>query len=129
MAPDRQVIGSKSTADPRSALPVSSAIRVGNLIFCSGQVSINPETGEREFGTVASETRRALENLKIVLESAGSSLEKVIKTTVFLADLNEFENMNNVYRGFFPKDPPARCTIGVQLVKNFKVEIECIATA
>lgn len=129
MAATREVIGSKATIDPSKifSLPVSTAIGVGDLVFCAGQVSVNPATGEPELGTVEAETRRTLENLKAVLESAGSSLDKVVKTTVFLTDLNKFEEMNRVYREFFPKDPPARSTVGVQLVKGFKVEIECVA--
>jgi 2-iminobutanoate/2-iminopropanoate deaminase len=131
MALTREVISSKSTLDPTKIfdIPVSTAIRVGDLIFCAGQVSVDPQTGEPELGTVESETRKVLENLRIVLESAGSSLQRVVKTTVFLADLGEFEAMNRVYREFFPKDPPARSTVGVQLVKGFRVEIECVALA
>ena len=129
MTVTREVISSKSSIDPSKifSLPVSPAIRVGDFIFCAGQVSVNPATGEPELGTVASETRRALENLRTVLESAGSSFDKVVKTTVFLTDLGQFEEMNRVYREFFAKNPPARSTVGVQLVKGFKVEIECIA--
>lgn len=129
MAATRQVVSSRSTVDPSRifGLPVSSAIRVGDFVFCAGQVSVNPETGKPELGSVENETRRVLQNLKTVLESAGSSLDKVVKTTVFLTDLSEFENMNRVYREFFPEGPPARSTVGVQLVKGFKVEIECVA--
>ena len=131
MAAKREIISSKATVDPSKVfgIPVSSAVRFGDLLFCAGQVSVNPATGKPELGTVESETRRVLENLKIVLESAGSSLDKVLKTTVFLTDLGEFDTMNRVYREFFPKDPPARSTVQVKLVKGFKVEIECIAAA
>jgi 2-iminobutanoate/2-iminopropanoate deaminase len=92
-------------------------------------VSIDAETGERAMGTVASETRHILSNMKHMLESADSSLEKVVKINVLLYDMLEFDNMNRVYREFFPKDPPARTTCGVQLAGGLKVEIECIALA
>lgn len=131
MAVKREVIRGTAGVDPTRlfSIPVSTAIRAGDFLFCAGQVAVNPQTGQTELGTVETETRRVLENLKIVLESAGSSLDKVVKTTVFLTDLNHFEDMNRVYREYFPKDPPARATVGVQLVKGFKVEIECVAIA
>jgi 2-iminobutanoate/2-iminopropanoate deaminase len=110
-------------------LPHSPGVRAGGFIFLSGMVSIDAETGERAMGTVASETRHILSNMKHMLESAGSSLEKVVKINVLLYDMLEFDNMNRVYREFFPKDPPARTTCGVQLAGGLKVEIECIALA
>lgn len=110
-------------------LPLSPVIRAGDLLFCSGGVAVNPKTGEWEKGTVESETRRILENMKILLAAAGSSLEKVVKCNVFLYDMSEFEKMNEVYRQFFPKDPPARSTVGAQIAAGFKVEIECTALA
>lgn len=108
-------------------LPHSPGVRAGGFIFLSGMVSIDADTGERAMGTVASETRHILSNMKHMLESAGSSLEKVVKINVLLYDMLEFDNMNRVYREFFPKDPPARTTCGVQLAGGLKVEIECIA--
>lgn len=131
MVASREVINSTPTVDPRRLfnVPVSTAIRAGDFIFCAGQVPVNPETGEPELGTTASETRRVLAQITTVLESAGSSLDKVVKVNVFLSDLKDLEEMNQVYREFFPKDPPARSTVGVQLAKGFKVEIECIALA
>jgi 2-iminobutanoate/2-iminopropanoate deaminase len=110
-------------------LPHSPGVRAGGFIFLSGMVSIDAETGERAMGTVASETRHILSNMKHMLESADSSLEKVVKINVLLYDMLEFDNMNRVYREFFPKDPPARTTCGVQLAGGLKVEIECIALA
>jgi 2-iminobutanoate/2-iminopropanoate deaminase len=110
-------------------LPHSPGVRAGGFVFLSGMVSIDAQTGERAMGTVASETRHILSNMKHMLESAGSSLEKVVKINVLLYDMLEFDNMNRVYREFFPKDPPARTTCGVQLAGGLKVEIECIALA
>jgi 2-iminobutanoate/2-iminopropanoate deaminase len=111
------------------SLPHSPGIRAGELIFLSGMVSIDPATGERSLGTVAQETRQILSNMKHMLESGGSSLERVVKINVLLYSMLEFDNMNGVYREFFPKNPPARTTCGVQLSSGLKVEIECIALA
>ena len=110
-------------------LPHSPGIRAGEFIFLSGMLSTDPETGERSPGTMAHETRQTLSNMRHLLESAGSSLERVVKINVLLYDMLEFENMNRVYREFFPKDPPARTTCGVQLSAGMKIEIECIALA
>ena len=110
-------------------LPHSPGIRAGDFIFLSGMLSTNPETGERSPGTMAHETRQTLANMRHLLESAGSSLERVVKINILLYDLLEFENMNRVYREFFPEDPPARTTCGVQLSAGMKIEIECIALA
>ena len=110
-------------------LPHSPGIRAGDFIFLSGMLSTDPATGERSPGTMAHETRQTLTNMRHLLESAGSSLERVVKINVLIYDMLEFENMNAVYRQFFPKDPPARTTCGVQLSFGLKVEIECIALA
>ena len=110
-------------------LPHSPGIKVGDFIFLSGMVSVDDKTGERNLGTVAQETHQILSNMKHMLKSAGSSMERVVKINVLLYDMLEFENMNAVYRKFFPKDPPARTTCGVQLSFGMKVEIECIALA
>ena len=110
-------------------LPHSPGIRAGDFIFLSGMLSTDPQTGERSPGTMAHETRQTLTNMRHLLESAGSSLERVVKINILLYDLLEFENMNAVYRQFFPKDPPARTTCGVQLSAGMKIEIECIALA
>ena len=110
-------------------LPHSPGIRAGEFIFLSGMLSTDPETGERSPGTMAHETRQTLTNMRHLLESAGSSLERVVKINVLLYDMLEFENMNRVYREFFPTDPPARTTCGVQLSAGMKIEIECIALA
>ena len=108
-------------------LPHSPGVRAGGFIFLSGMVSIDAQTGERAMGTVASETRHILTNMRHMLESAGSSMQKVVKINVLLYDMLEFDNMNRVYREFFPTDPPARTTCGVQMAGGLKVEIECIA--
>jgi 2-iminobutanoate/2-iminopropanoate deaminase len=110
-------------------LPHSPGIRAGDFIFLSGMLSTDPETGERSPGTMAHETRQTLTNMRHMLESAGSSLERVVKINVLLYDMLEFDNMNAVYRQFFPKDAPARTTCGVQLSAGMKIEIECIALA
>jgi 2-iminobutanoate/2-iminopropanoate deaminase len=110
-------------------LPHSPGIRAGDLIFLSGMLSVDPLTGERSQGTVAHETRQTLSNMRHLLESAGSSLERVVKINVLLYDMLEFDNMNAVFREFFPDDPPARTTCGVQLSAGMKIEIECIALA
>ena len=110
-------------------LPHSPGIRAGDFIFLSGMLSTDPATGERSPGTMAHETRQTLANMRHLLESAGSSLDRVVKINILLYDLLEFENMNRVYREFFPKEPPARTTCGVQLSAGMKIEIECIALA
>lgn len=107
--------------------PYSQAMRFGNMIFTSGQISLNAE-GAISPAEVAGQTRIVLENLSKILESEGSSLDKVIKTTVFLKDMNEFAQMNSVYAEFFKENPPARSTIEVaKLPKDARVEIEAIA--
>jgi len=110
-------------------LPHSPGIRAGDFIFISGMVSVDPETGEHSLGTVASETRQILSNMAHLLESAGSSLQRVVKVNVFIYDMLELANMNRVFAEFFPDEPPARTVCGVQLSFGFKVEIECIALA
>jgi len=110
-------------------LPHSPGIRAGDFIFLSGMLSTDPSTGERSPGTMAHETRQTLSNMRHLLESAGSSLERVVKINILLYDMLEFDNMNRVYREFFPNDPPARTTCGVQLSAGMKIEIECIALA
>ena len=110
-------------------LPHSPGIRAGDFIFLSGMLSTDPNTGERSPGTMAHETRQTLTNMRHLLESAGSSLERVVKLNVLIYDMLEFENMNGVFKQFFPADPPARTVCGVQLSAGMKIEIECIALA
>jgi 2-iminobutanoate/2-iminopropanoate deaminase len=118
-----------STANAPAAIgPYSQAIVAGDLVFCSGQGSIDPATGEFLRGTVEEETQRTLRNLGAVLDAAGVGFADVVKTTVFLADMADFTAMNGVYATFFPDPPPARSTVAVKdLPKGFKVEIEAIA--
>lgn len=113
-------------AAPRPRGPYSPAIVAEGFVFVAGQGSVNPKTNELELGDVRSETRRTLENIRIILHAAGSSLRDVVRVGVFLADMNDFAAMNEVYREFFPEAPPARTTVGAQLPK-IKVEIDCIA--
>jgi len=122
---ERKVV---STADaPQAIGPYSQAIAIGDLVFCSGQIPLTPQ-GIVVEGDITTQTRQVLTNLKYVLASASSSLERVVKTTVFLADLGEFKAMNDVYTEFFPDAPPARSTVQVaRLPRDVRVEIEAIA--
>jgi 2-iminobutanoate/2-iminopropanoate deaminase len=113
---------------PRPVGPYSQAIIEGDLIFLAGQGPGNPETGQLEMGDVRHETRRTLDNMKGVLEAAGSSLDKVIKCNVYLRDINDFAAMNEVYATYFSAPPPARTTIQAgALPGGIAVEIECVA--
>ena len=115
---------------PGAIGPYSQAIKVGDLVFCSGQIPIDPVTGEFVSQDVAEQTKQVLKNLSAVLEAAGSGLGKVVKTTVFLADMGDFAAMNDVYGQFFSENKPARATVqAARLPRDAKVEIECIAAA
>lgn len=119
---------SKAGEKPTPPRPYSSGIQFGQLLFVSGQVAHDPETGQLVEGPFPDHVRRCLENVKMVLEAAGSSLDRVLKVTVFLTDIANFQTMNEVYRTFFPTDPPARTTLAVKdLPGNSPIEIECIA--
>lgn len=113
---------------PKAIGPYSQAISVGNMLFTSGQLGINPETGSIETGTIQDETRQSLNNLKAVLEAAGATLNDVVKTTVFIKDMNQFGLINEVYGEFFNDHKPARSCVEVaRLPKDGNVEIEAIA--
>ncbi len=113
---------------PKAIGPYSQAVRAGGLVFCSGQIPLDPATMTVVGGGVAEQTRRVLQNLGAVLDAAGASLGTVVKTTVFLKDMNDFAAMNEAYAEFFPSDPPARATVEVaRLPKDVRVEIEVIA--
>ncbi len=113
---------------PRAIGPYSQAVRAGNVIFASGQIPIDPATGEFVAGGVGEQTEQVMRNITAVLEAAGSGLNQIVKTTVFLADMNDFTAMNEVYARFFPETPPARATIqAARLPRDAKVEIEAIA--
>jgi len=114
---------------PKPIGPYSQAIKVNGLLFVSGQVSIDPKTNEFVSGDITQQTERALENVKGIVEAAGGKLSHVIKTTVFLKNMNEFAAMNAVYARYFPSAPPARSTVEVaRLPKDALIEMEVIAT-
>jgi 2-iminobutanoate/2-iminopropanoate deaminase len=124
----REVISTSKA--PAAVGPYSQAVRVGDFVFAAGQVAIDPAAGKLSEGDVAAQTRQVLANLSAVLETAGSSLDRVVKTTVFLKDMGQFKAMNAVYAEFFPSDPPARSTVEVaSLPLGALVEIEAIAVA
>jgi 2-iminobutanoate/2-iminopropanoate deaminase len=113
---------------PKAIGPYSQAIRANGFVFLSGQIPLDPKTQQVVEGDVAVQTERVLENLKGVVEAAGSSIQRVVKTTVFLADMNDFAAMNEVYSRYFASHPPARSTVEVsRLPKNARVEIDLIA--
>ena len=113
---------------PKAIGPYSQAVVSHGLAFLSGQIPLDPATGQIVEGDITWQTTRVLENLKAVLEAAGSSLERVVKTTVYLKDMGEFVKMNDVYATFFPEHPPARATVeAARLPKDVRVEIDCIA--
>lgn len=120
----------KSDAAPLPIGPYSQAIRAGGLLFLAGQIPLDPATGQIAAGDIKAQTRRVLQNLAAVLEAAGSSVDRVVKTTVFLKDMNDFGAMNEEYASFFRELPPARSTVQVaRLPRDVLVEIECIALA
>jgi len=132
MTLSRQVIEPKKPAldqTQKFALPLSPAVRGGDFVFVSGMAAIDPATGTPAHGTVAAETRQILTNMVKLLEAAGPSLAKVVKVNVLIYSMLEYENMNAIYREFFPTDPPARTVCGVKLIAGHKVEIDCIAVA
>ncbi len=123
----KEVISTKNA--PGAIGPYSQAIKIGNLVYTSGQLPLNPATGEL-VGEVKKATAQALENIKVILEEAGTSLDKVVKTLVFLKDLNDFAAVNEVYATYFTENPPARSCVQVaKLPKDAILEIEVIALA
>src|SRR6187549_2827937 len=130
MTLSRQMVEPKNPALDQSkqfGLPLSPAVCGGDFVFVSGMAAIDPVTGKPAHGTVAAETRQILTNIGELLEAAGSSLAKVVKVNVLIYSMLEYENMNAVYREFFPTDPPARTVCGAGLIGGHKVEIECTA--
>ncbi len=112
-----------------SQLPFSEAVRVGHMLYLSGQIGIDPSTSKLAPGGIAAETRQTLENIKASLEKYGSSMAEVVKCTVYLADINEWAAMNKVYITYFPGNPPARSALGTSgLALGSRTEIECMAT-
>ena len=117
-----------TTAAPAAIGPYSQAIVAGDFVFCAGQGAIDPTTGELQQGSVEAETERTLRNIAGLLDAAGVGFADVVKTTVFLTDMDDFAAMNGVYAGYFPDPPPARSTVAVAaLPKGFRVEIEVVA--
>ena len=122
-----------SSADaPKAIGPYSQAIRAGQLLFISGQIPLDPATGQLVEGDIAAETRRVMDNLAGVLAAAGLAFKDVVRTTIFLADINDFAKVNEIYGGYFPATAgpaPARATVQVaQLPKGARVEIDAIAS-
>lgn len=123
---EKTVISTNSA--PAAIGPYSQAIRAGNLVFVSGQIPIIPATGELVQGDIRLQTRQVLENLKHILAAAGASLDSVVKTTVFMKDLNDYSAINDVYKEFFANKPPARAAVqAARLPRDVGVEIEAIA--
>jgi len=118
----------RTAAAPAAIGPYAQAIRAGNLLFVSGQIPLDPATGQLVDGDIAVQTERVLKNLAAILEAAGSSLARVLKTTVYLRDLEDFGEMNAVYARFLGEDPPARATVQVaRLPRDAAVEIDLTA--
>lgn len=115
---------------PRAIGPYSQAIKINGMVFASGQIPIDPQTGQFVPGGIEEQTEQVLKNLAAVLDAAGSGLDRVVKTTVFLVDMQEFGAMNEVYGRFFKEEPPARATVqAARLPRDARVEIEAIALA
>ncbi len=124
----KEVISSPEA--PRAIGPYSQAIRAGGFVFLSGQIALDSATGYIVEGGVTQQTARIMENLKAVLEAAGSSLDKVVKTTVYLKSMDDFGKMNEIYGHYFPENPPARSTVeAARLPRDVRVEIDAIALA
>jgi 2-iminobutanoate/2-iminopropanoate deaminase len=124
----KTVIAVDGAPRPFAGAPYNQAIRTDGLVFCAGQVGLDPATGTLVEGGIEDQTHRALQNLQAILEGAGSGLDRVVKTTVFMTDLGEFGAMNDVYATYFTSDPPARSTVQVAaLPAGGRVEIEAVA--
>ena len=122
----KEVISTKNA--PGAIGPYSQGIKIGNLVFTSGQIPLNPANGEMA-ETIEEQTKQALDNIKAILEESGTCMDNVIKTTVFLTDLNDFTKMNDIYATYFTGEKPARSAIEIsKLPKDAKIEIEAIAT-
>jgi 2-iminobutanoate/2-iminopropanoate deaminase len=118
-----------SSSAPKAIGPYSQAIQAGSLLFLSGQIPLDPETGQMVEGDIAAQTHRVFKNLKAVLEAAGATLDHVVRTTVYVADMNDFAAINEVYGTYFSSPAPARATIqAARLPKDARVEIDLIAS-
>jgi 2-iminobutanoate/2-iminopropanoate deaminase len=120
-----------STSEAPGAIgPYSQAVRSGRFLFCSGQIPLDPKSGQLVQGDIAAQTRRVLDNIAAILRAEGLTFDHVIKTTIFLTDLGDFQTVNEIYGSYFKQDPPARSTVQVSaLPKGANVEIEVIAAA
>jgi len=120
-----------STSEAPAAIgPYSQAVRSGRFLFCSGQIPLDPKSGQIISGDIAAQTRRVLDNIAAVLRAEGLTFDNAVKTTIFLTDLGDFQTVNEIYGSYFKQDPPARSTVQVSaLPKGAKVEIEVIAAA
>jgi 2-iminobutanoate/2-iminopropanoate deaminase len=120
-----------STSDAPAAIgPYSQAVRSGRLLFCSGQIPLDPKSGQIVSGDIEAQTRRVLDNIAAVLRAEGLAFDNVVKTTIFLTDLGDFQTVNEIYGSYFKQEPPARSTVQVSaLPKGAKLEIEVIAGA
>jgi len=122
----KKIIHSKNAPEPIG--PYSQAIEFGNLIFSSGQIAIDPKTGQLITGNIEEQTKLVIENLKAVINAAGATLDDILKTTIFLKDMNDFAKVNEIYSNYFETSKPARSTVEVsRLPKDVLVEIDCIA--
>lgn len=125
---DKKIV-STDTA-PEAIGPYSQAVVTGGVVYCSGQVPLDPDSGELIAGSVADQTRRCVANLRAVLEASGSGLDRIVKVTAYLVDMADFAEFNDAYGESFAADPPARATVGVAaLPKGARVEVDCIALA
>jgi len=120
-----------STSEAPAAIgPYSQAVRVGSTIYCAGQIPLDPKTGQIVSGGIDVQTRRVLDNIAAVLRAEGVGFDNVVKTTIFLIDLGDFQTVNDIYAGYFKQAPPARSTVQVAaLPRGARVEIEVIAVA
>ncbi len=123
---DRTVISTDSA--PAAIGPYSQAVSANGFVFCSGQVPFEPATMELVSGSIAEETKQCVRNLEAVLTAAGCGLDHIVRTTIYVTNMDDFAEVNEAYGSFFPNDPPARATVGVSaLPKGARVEIDCIA--
>jgi 2-iminobutanoate/2-iminopropanoate deaminase len=121
-------IRTEAAPAPYAGAPYSQAVRTGDLVFVSGQVALDPETHEIVGDTIEEQTERVLANLRAILDAAGSGVERIVKTTVYLADWADFPGMNDVYARHLGSPPPARATAGITLPPGLLVEIDAVAT-
>lgn len=122
----REIIA--TTDAPAAIGPYSQAVRTGAMVFCSGQIPLDPVTGDLVGEDIESQTRRVLDNLRAVVEAAGASLDRVVRTTIYLVDLGDFARVNEIYGSYFGEPHPSRATIGVAaLPKGSRIEIDAIA--